>query len=374
MYIVFLLSLILLFLYVFLLRDFRKAWKKESFFSHTQAAALTPFSILIPFRNEKQRIASLVNRIKAMDTANTHTAIIFIDDFSTDGTQEFIRKTLGGRPEIRILEPEGVPGKKNALRRGVLAANHEWVVSIDADCTIPPSYIQTLSAFIGTGDFVLISGPVRMTPSDSGFFQKFQAIEFMSLNGIGGASVLAGMPLMCNGANLCFKKSFFLEAFPHLHPHFGGGDDMFLLEYAQKEYPGKISFLKSRDALADTLSESNWFAFLRQRSRWTSKAPLYRNPDLLRVAVLVFLMNFWFLILVLGGITNPQLFAVLAGWWLSKSLADYWFLREINRLYEHKLNFYQVALFQMVYPFYILASAAGGMAGFILRSKNEKNG
>ena len=95
--------------------------------------------------------------------------------------------------------------KKKAIETGINAATGELIVTTDADCLPSKEWLQTIAAFKETKKCVFIVAPV-VFDCNSSPVQVFQAMDFMVLQGITGASVYKKIHSMCNGANLAYEK------------------------------------------------------------------------------------------------------------------------------------------------------------------------
>jgi hypothetical protein len=83
-----------------------------------------PITVIIPARNEAATIAPVVETMLAMpDVAE----VVVIDNGSDDGT-EAVAREAGAR-----VIPEARAGMGHAVRTGVAAARHDWVMKVDAD-------------------------------------------------------------------------------------------------------------------------------------------------------------------------------------------------------------------------------------------------
>jgi len=121
-------------------------------------------SIIVPTLNEAENVGPLVAQIVA--TGVPLLEIIFVDDRSTDGTQQIIR-SLAGANAIRLLEREpGEIGLAGAIMTGATAAQGEYLLVMDADLSHPPDRIVDLLAplLAGTADMVIGS---RYVPGGS---------------------------------------------------------------------------------------------------------------------------------------------------------------------------------------------------------------
>src|SRR5713226_8059478 len=101
-------------------------------------------SIIVPTLNEAENIAPLVSRLVA--TGVPFQEILFVDDRSTDGTQDAIRSVAASYP-VRLIEREyGELGLASAIMTGARAAQGEILLVLDADLSHPPERCKDLLA------------------------------------------------------------------------------------------------------------------------------------------------------------------------------------------------------------------------------------
>lgn len=119
------------------------------------AADAAKVSVIVPTRNERGNIEDAVRRTPDMGAA---TELVFVDGWSTDGTQEEIARCMAAYPQrkIRFIAQEGQRGKGQAVRQGFEAATGDVLMILDADLTVLP---EDLSKFLnalaeGKGEFV----------------------------------------------------------------------------------------------------------------------------------------------------------------------------------------------------------------------------
>jgi len=99
-------------------------------------------SIIIPVRNEVQTIATLVERVRAVNYGMSRE-IIVVDGASTDGTREALAG-LPISPEIVLVLEDQARGKGRAVRTGFERATGDILVVQDADLELDPAQIPLL--------------------------------------------------------------------------------------------------------------------------------------------------------------------------------------------------------------------------------------
>ncbi len=353
---------LLLLMYLFIFYRYFRVWRKSQNFPPGPLPEFLPFlSVVIPLRNEEKNLNNLIKSLLKQDYEPGKIEYIFIDDHSTDMTYELLSSMVSVLHRATLIRLTGDrAGKKQALAAGVELAKGELVVTTDGDCVHPRGWLMLMARFYISHRPVLISGPVRISPTQN-FFTRLQALEFTSLAATGWASVLRGSPVMCNAANLAFEKSIFIEAFEHIHPGIPSGDDIFLMLYVKRKYPGRTMFLKHPEAIVDTRPVSSLPQFMEQRVRWASKSGRYRDGELIFLSLLVFLFNVWLVFLIFLSLNGTDILFVLLPVWIAKSVGDYVFLKTICRFngQEGLMKFFLPS--QLIYPFYIVAAAVGGI-------------
>ena len=131
---------------------------------HTRPAA-TPYaeetkrltlSVLIPCYNEVHTIETVLGRVEAVGLANE---IIIVDDGSTDGTREVLRKIEGeARPNVRIVYHEQNAGKGAALVTAFQHATSDVFLIQDADFEYDPREYPLLLKPIQEGISTVVYG------------------------------------------------------------------------------------------------------------------------------------------------------------------------------------------------------------------------
>jgi len=113
--------------------------------------------IIVPTLNEKENIEILFNKL---NTTNIRFDLLFIDDNSSDGSQEVIKTLLKKNQNINyIFRPERM-GIGSAHKEGLIWSykkNYKIIITMDADGTHDPKYIKFLIEELKNFDMVVTS-------------------------------------------------------------------------------------------------------------------------------------------------------------------------------------------------------------------------
>ena len=359
----FLLISILLFAgYSILIIYFWLEWRSIPDFISPQNNSLVKITVIIPARNEEKNIGQLLTALQQQTYSKEWVEVIVIDDHSTDRTIEVIQKF--SRVKLIQLEKDNINSyKKKAIETGIAAATGELIVTTDADCLPGKDWLKILAAFKGEKNAVFIAAPVSFE-NNSSLLQIFQALDFLVLQGITGASVYKKSLAMCNGANLAYEKKVFNEVggFSGID-QIASGDDMLLMHKIWKRYPQQVHYLKSKVAIVSTQPMKTWKEFFNQRIRWASKAKHYDDKRIFWVLLLVYLFNISFWGLLIAGFWNYQYWVYLIGLWIAKTIIELPLVFAVASFFDKKSLLKYFFFFQPVHIVYTIVSGLLGQFG-----------
>jgi glycosyltransferase involved in cell wall biosynthesis len=259
----------------------------------------TRFSILIPFRNEEENLKSLLDSLKGQSYPVHLFELIFINDESTDNSEQIIRSTLhdsGIQFVIFANERSSASPKKDAITKAVKNAQYEWIMTTDADCSLHTEILTFYDQYIQNKNPYMIVGSVGIDKG-KGLEYHFQQYEHLALQTLTAGGFGLKRPFLCNGANLAYKKDLFLELEGYMgNDHISSGDDIFLFEKFRKKYPKKVHYIRSEKAIVRTVPLSSWKALIEQRVRWASKISSQKNLISKWVGLCIFIANIWLIV------------------------------------------------------------------------------
>ena len=139
-------------------------------------------SVIIPARNEKGNIESLLKRVPRM---GAHTEVIFVEGHSSDGTLAEIQRVCHGYEstrDVKYLVQDG-RGKGDAVRKGFAAAEGDILMILDADISVAPEDLTKFHEAITTGRGEFINGSRLLYPLEHEAMRTLNMIgnKFFSL-------------------------------------------------------------------------------------------------------------------------------------------------------------------------------------------------
>ena len=349
----------LLVLYSFLILYYRAGWRELEPFSQTSQGSTIKISVIIPARNEEENIGKLLSSLEKQTYPNHLFEVIVVNDHSTDNTATVVNSYSFAK--LIELGFDNINSyKKKAIETGIAAASGELIITTDADCIVQENWLKTIAAFKEKTNVVFIAAPVVMEYR-SNLLQTFQALDFLVLQGITAASVQKQIHNMCNGANLAYERKVFFEVNGFLGiDHIASGDDMLLMQKIVQHFPGKISYLLSKDAIVTTEAAKTWKEFFSQRIRWASKATNYSDIKIFSALFLVYFFNCALLALFITAFWMPLLWLGLVGILIIKIIIELLFISPIAKFYnKQKL----LSLFPFFQPLHIIYTVIAGWLG-----------
>lgn len=359
---------LLLLAYALLIDRYRSTWNRIPVYQLSSKDPVTFISVIIAARNEEKNITKLLYSLSEQTYPHQLFEVIVVDDHSTDNTWQLLTAPPPGDLVLRPLKAADIISnlevsgsyKKNAIATGIGAANGKLIVTTDADCFFDRNWLKSIADFYEATDARFIAAPVTIRTSRE-LLSVFQSLDFITLQGITGASVYDRFHSMCNGANLAYEKETFYEVngFEGID-NIPSGDDMLLMYKIYKKYPDKVFYLKAHEAIVQTEPAASWNTFFQQRIRWASKADRYDDKRIFWVLLLVYLLNVCFLALGIASFWKDTWLFFFIILLLAKILIEFPFVNAVAIFFKQS---WLMKYFIFLQPIHILYTIIAGWLG-----------
>ncbi len=101
-------------------------------------------SVVVPVHNERDNVVPLIKEIASALDGRASYEMVFVDDYSDDGTLDSLQAAKSEFEALRILSHPVNCGQSSAIRSGVLAARAPLIVTLDGDGQNDPADIPKL--------------------------------------------------------------------------------------------------------------------------------------------------------------------------------------------------------------------------------------
>ncbi len=238
--------------------------KRHSIVKHPDDLKLKNYptvTVAIPCYNEEQTIKKSVESLQALDYPKDKLFVFLVDDGSTDGTWDVLKK-FENIPGISIFKKDN-GGKHTALNLALENCTSEFFGCLDSDSFVHP---QALKRIMNTfendaNDMAVVPSILVLNPKN--ILQSAQKVEYemaiyikKMLGFMGGIHVTPG-PLSI------FRKKVFDELGPYRKAHNTEDQEIAL---RMQEHGYKIDHCP--DAYVYTMTPSSVGKLYRQRLRW----------------------------------------------------------------------------------------------------------
>ncbi len=336
------------------------------------SSSLVPgISVIVAMRNEEGNVPDLIQSLSTLAYAPDKYEVILVNDHSVDNSWVLTETLIGKFPNMRLIElPPGKEGKKEALALGIEDARFEIIATTDADCRFSKNWLHCISVYFEDPKSKMVSGAVKLTSDDS-FLSRLQSTEFISLVGSGAAAIGLGHPVMCNGANLAFRKAVFNEVEGYAdNLHIASGDDEFLMRKIFRRYPDGIRFLNQYEAVVSSQPQKTLTNFFQQRLRWAGKWRYNADRLSQALAVFIFLAQISFAGLLLLNLEQVDGTLVIL---LTKAFLEGVLLSWIGRFLDRRFDWLAFLVWQFIYPIYVtVIGLLSLMSGYEWKSRNYR--
>ena len=236
----------------------------------TDTANRPTVSILIAARNEENNIGACLESCARLTYPTEKLEIVVVDDRSTDSTQSIIRNFAERHPHIKLVAASPgdgkLQGKTNAVAQGVDVARGEILLFTDADCIVPPHWIEETVKYYTTGDVGIVAGFTYL--EGSGGFSCLQALDWFVLFTVAAAATRIGFPVTAVGTNLSVRRRAYDDVGGYRRIPFSVTEDFALFHAIVSTRRYRARFPVDRQTLVVSQSCDTPAQLYRQKKRW----------------------------------------------------------------------------------------------------------
>lgn len=332
------------------------------------SSAKDPFvSVVVAARNEEGTIATCVEAILNQQYPANLLELIVVNDDSADETELILKKIGATNANVRLIslhkdQDVDSGGKPAAISVGVNVAKGDVILTTDADCIVPPTWVGTMVHGLQPG-VAFAAGPVREETNQT-LISRIGHLELLGLITTAAGLIGARHPIICNGANLAYRKSAYLAA------QGGGGnrmwcDDETLMQRIHTRQLGEIVFVPSSDAMVRTSPNVSLVSFWKQRLRWSAMGGHHEQSSTLMLVLGLYL---FFLLLLVSFVTS-YFYTELRIWlffsFVTKLAIDYSTLVAGARVFRDRISIMVFLVAEILHvPYIVITAALGQIASF----------
>jgi poly-beta-1,6-N-acetyl-D-glucosamine synthase len=330
-------------------------------------------SIFIVFKNEEKCLPDLLKSLARQQYPPQLLEIIFVDDASSDTSLYLVQNFQQNSPfTVKIFQlnrlPHQVSAKKEAITQYLDKCTSQIILTTDADCTFPETWVATMAAAFTSNQVHLVAGPVLMAPAVN-MFSIFQLVDFLSLQAVGAGLILWQKPTLLSAANMAYRKSsFFAVKGYEGNTHISSGDDQYLLFKIRDTFKNSVYFCKNSAAIVSTLPQNSFSGLINQKVRWAGKWAMQSHWTDAAFTLFVFLVQCAKLYSIYGFL-NKDFYSITNIWFIF----EYVFLAIFLRFYTNSVSLLHIFWCQLVYPIYVIFMAVISLKkGFWWKGKYYK--
>ena len=306
-------------------------------------------SVVVAARDEETHMLRCLESLAAQTYPQDRYEVVIANDGSTDRTDSICREFVRTHANFSLfctVENTDLRGKPNALAQAIERSKGEIVLITDADCSVPPTWIE-FTALRYTTNVGLIGG-ITLQEADTPF-HGMQSLDWAYILGVASASASLGTPLGSIGNNLSFRRKAYDDVGGYRNIKFSVTEDYSLVQAIIRTHRWDYLYPIDDRVLVESRPCPTMKSLLQQKHRW-GKGGLD--------------MKFWgFVIMAIGFSMHAVLLwnlvwnslAATATILLVKMIADYIFLHRVLSRLKKTDQMKYFYWFELYYTFYVLA-------------------
>ena len=246
--------------------------------------------------------------------------VIVLDDASVDGTKDLVGEMMAYYDHLKIVtvpdQTRSLSRKKLAVMLGIKAAQHEVVLTTNANCQVHSDrWLMAMMRNFGPGVDVVLGYSHFAHNEDNRFGKTYRIFDDMTTSMQWLLSAINGKPYRGTSDNLAYRKELFYKnkGFSNSLDMKWGDDDVFVSEIATAQNT-RLEILPASFASAHYDDMPHAFSTLKSRRDFTSQFVRYKSQ--FRIQAFMSLLYYLRLAAIAGAIalayTNIAVLAIAA--------------------------------------------------------------
>lgn len=238
--------------------------RSKAFSNPAGNVSLDELTVLVPLRNEAKNLPKILDCLRCSRVKPVRW--IFINDHSDDESKAVFDRHAAGLPVEWLSLPDGLQGKKEALRFGMSFVSTQWVLTMDADVTFKSTYFSQIQELPEADLWILPAVLVGESP-----LNQWQEVDLHMMNAINVGLYGVYRPVICSGANLLFQLEVYQQVDDwDAHKNISSGDDIFTLR-AFRRAKCDVRLISEPSLAVFSPTTRGLWSFMNQRLRWIGK-------------------------------------------------------------------------------------------------------
>jgi len=191
-------------------------------------------SIVLCVYNEEERLSECLESLFNQNTDKDDFEIIIIDDQSVDDTYKIIMDFISvysSRCNVRYYKIKH-GGLSTARNTGIEKSLGKLIAFIDGDAKADNNWLKSIISGFCQEDVFAVSGKIENLNTESPFAEFIHKAHFMPSSNVGKSHLV--------GANMAFRREFFLLAGGFINDFTYRGDETCLLAKFLQSNPNKV--------------------------------------------------------------------------------------------------------------------------------------
>ncbi len=231
-------------------------------------------SVVIPARDEEKNLPRLLKSLERQSYSDFE--LILIDDRSSDSTpsimKDFGRKYPGKTKIVTLKENLGLENPKQfALGEGIKEATGDIILFTDADCMVPPRWVEYYRNCFKNKLTGLAFGTIYTGGWDS-YLERYQIFDHLFRFYYNVACAGLNMATGVYGNNMAVRREALIEIGGYETLEYSPTEDAALLAAVRERSHYKINALTSPDITVITAPQKDWRSLVLQEVRWSKGA------------------------------------------------------------------------------------------------------